>query len=226
MLSYNSQIKITIAKYYTPTGRCIQVLDYTNRKADGSVGSIPDSLKKAFTTAHGRTVFDGGGIDPDQHVISLDAPAIAQVLLSEGYIFDFATAFAAKHPTIAPARSFALSDQEYLEFVRWMKDKEYNYKSPVEVQLSILLDETKRERSYDDLKPQIDQLSARLSELRKNDLLVYRDQIRLMIEKEIASRYYLEPGSVETGFKTDADIKQALDLLHNPATYKKMLHLR
>jgi carboxyl-terminal processing protease len=225
LLSYNSQIKITIAKYYTPTGRCIQVLDYTHRKADGSVGSVPDSLKKEFKTFHGRSVFDGGGIDPDDHVTTLEMPSIAQALNSDGYIFDFATVFASNHPSIGPAKTFELSDADFLDFVKWMKDKEYTYQSPVEIQLAILLDETKKERSFNDLKPQIDQVTSRLSELRKNDLMVYKDQITILLEKEIASRYYLEQGMVEAGFKTDLEVKEALSALQNSSFYRKTLHL-
>lgn len=224
-LSYNSQVKITTAKYYTPTGRCIQVLDYGHRREDGSVGSIPDSLKKEFKTSRGRKVFDGGGIDPDIKVETQEASMVAQVLYVNGFIFDFATQYAFKHPTIAPAKSFALTDQEYDEFVNWMKGKEYLYQSPLEIELHTFEAEAKKEKYYDDLKPQLDQLHFRLKESRKNDLVIFKDQIKKLLEEEIASRYYLEKGATEAGFKFDREIKRAAEALHNQVEYRKILNL-
>ncbi|NOT76734.1 MAG: S41 family peptidase [Cyclobacteriaceae bacterium] len=224
-LSYNAQIKITTAKYYTPTGRCIQVLDYTHRRDDGSVASVPDSSKKAFKTTRGRTVYDGGGIDPDV-LLPEEAPStLTQVLYTNGLVFDYGTIYAAKHPTIPDAKNFSLTDAEYNEFVSWVKTKEYNYRSPIEIRLSQLAEEAKTERFYDDLKPQIDQIQARLTESRKNDLITFKDQIKLMLEEDIVIRYYLERGRIEVSFKQDAGIKSAIDLLNNPTQYKKILHL-
>lgn len=222
-LSYNSQVKITTAKYYTPTGRCIQVLDYSHRRQDGSVISVPDSVKKAFKTAKGRTVYDGGGIDPDIKIENTDASAITQVLYLNGFIFDFATQYAYKHPTIANAKDFSLTDAEYQEFVTWMQGKNYNYRSLAEVQLTSLIEEAKRERYYIELKPQLDQINARLTEKRKHDLITFKDQIKMVLEEDIASRYYLERGSVETGFKYDSEVKKAIEVLNNKAQYNKIL---
>jgi carboxyl-terminal processing protease len=224
-LSYNSQVKITTAKYYTPTGRCIQVLDYSHRRDDGSVISVPDSVKKPFKTTKGRTVYDGGGIDPDIVTQSADASAITQVLYINGFIFDFASQYAYKHPTIAPAKDFALTDAEYMEFVNWMKGKSYNYRSQAEIQLASLMDEAKRERYYDVLKPQLDAINNKLTEGRKNDLITFKDQIKLFLEEDIVSRYYLERGSVETGFKYDQDIKKAIEVLNQKSQYNKLLGL-
>ncbi|MBA4145629.1 MAG: peptidase S41 [Cytophaga sp.] len=222
-LSYNSQVKITTAKYYTPTGRCIQVLDYSHRRQDGSVISVPDSVKKAFKTAKGRTVYDGGGIDPDIKIENTDASAITQVLYLNGFIFDFATQYAYKHPTIANAKDFSLTDAEYQEFVTWMQGKNYNYRSLAEVQLTSLIEEAKRERYYTELKPQLDQINARLTEKRKHDLITFKDQIKMVLEEDIASRYYLERGAVETGFKYDSEVKKAIEVLNNKAQYNKIL---
>jgi len=224
-LSYNAQIKITTAKYYTPTGRCIQVLDYTHRRDDGSVTSVPDSLKKAFKTTRGRTVYDGGGIDPDINVPTQDASAIAQVLHTNGYIFDFGTIYASKHPTITEARNFSLSDAEYAEFVSWMKTKDYNYRSAMELRLTQLSEEAKAERFYTDLKPQIDQIQSRLTDNRKNDLVTYKDQIKLLLEEDIVARYYMERGQAEVSFRQDSEIKICIDVLNNPSQYKKVLNL-
>jgi len=224
-LSYNSQVKITTAKYYTPTGRCIQVLDYSHRRDDGSVISVADSLKKPFKTTKGRIVYDGGGIDPDVVVPSNAASAITQVLYINGFIFDYATLYAHKHPTIAPAKEFSLTDAEYQEFVTWMKGKDYNYRSHAEIELASLIEEAKRERYYDALKPQLDQINGKLTDSRKNDLVTFKDQIKMVLEEDIVSRYQLERGSVETGFKYDQDIKKAIEVLNNKAQYNKLLGL-
>jgi carboxyl-terminal processing protease len=224
-LSYNSQVKITTAKYYTPTGRCIQVLDYSHRREDGSVGTIPDSLKVEFKTTNGRVVYDGGGIDPDITSENAVPAAITQVLYENGLLFDFAIQYKIKHPTIPDAKTFALSDQEYQEFVDWVKTQEYNYRSQVEIDLSSLKLEAQKERYYDELKPYFDQINAKLSETRKNDLVTFKDQIKSVLEEDIASMYYLERGSVEVGFKHDEDIKKAIRVLNSPKSYKEILHL-
>jgi len=224
-LSYNSQVKITTAKYYTPTGRCIQVLDYSHRREDGSVASIPDSLKKEFRTTRGRKVYDGGGIDPDVKVEAQEAPTSTQVIYGKGFIFDYATQYAYHHPTLPEPKNFSLTDQEYQDFVNWMKNKTYTVQSPVEIELVELMEEAKREKFYDDLKPQLDQIKTRLAETHKNDLMHYKDQLKHLLEKEIASRYYFEKGAVETGFKYDQEVKAAIELLHNQTEYKRILKI-
>lgn len=224
-LSYNSQVKITTAKYYTPTGRCIQVLDYTHRREDGSAGAIPDSLKKEFKTSRGRIVYDGGGIDPDIVTEGFDASTLTQVLYTNGFLFDYSTLYASKHPAIAPATEFALTDEEYNEFANWMKGKSYTYRSPVEAELAKLVEEAKRERYYDELKPQLQTMQARLAESKKNDLQTFKDQIKSLLEEDIASHYYYERGAIEVGFKRDTDIKKAIEILNNTTAYRKLLNM-
>jgi carboxyl-terminal processing protease len=223
-LSYNSQLKVTTAKYYTPTGRCIQVLDYAHRRDDGSVASIPDSLKKSFKTTNGRTVYDGGGIDPDVKLQALEAYPLTQILYEKGFIFDFVTDYVYRHPEMVDARNFSLKDEEYQQFVNWMKDKNYSYKSYLEVGLAQFTEEAKKQKYFTDLKPSIDQIQNRISESKKNELMLYRDQIRMLIEEEIVSRFHLEKGSIETGFKYDQEIKKAVEVLHNNPQYKKILN--
>lgn len=222
-VGYNSQVRITTAKYYTPTGRCIQVLDYSHRRQDGSVGSVPDSLKKPFKTTNGRTVYDGGGIDPDVAIPHEGLAPVSEALLSQGLIFDYATLYASKHATIGEARNFTLSEADYQEFVGWVKTKTYTYQSPLEEQLQQVKTAAKRERLYDELKPQLDQLQSRLSEGRKNDLNVYKDELRHLLEEEIVGRYFMERGRVEVTFKDDPEIKRAAELLNTPGQYKKIL---
>ena len=224
-LSFNAQIKITTAKYYTPTGRCIQVLDYSHRREDGSVGSIPDSIKKEFKTTRGRIVYDGGGIDPDIVLGNEEASHLTQVLHANGYLLDYGTIYASKHETIPNAKDFSLTDAEYQEFVNWIRTKEYNYRSHLEIQLNQLTKEAKTERFYEALKPQLDQIQSRLIESRKNDLITFKDQIKLLLEEDIVARYYLERGQVEVSFKEDAEINASVELLNNPSQYRKVLHL-
>lgn len=224
-LSYNSQLKVTTAKYYTPTGRCIQVLDYTHRREDGSVGSIPDSIKQSFKTSTGRVVYDGGGIDPDVKTQPKEAHPITHKLYEAGFIFDYATLYAYQHPTIPEPRNFSLSNEEYQQFTGWMKGKNYTYNSYLDQQLKELNREAKREKYYTDLKPHLEQIQALMEDSKKNELQLYKDQIKTLLEEDIASRYYLEKGSVEAGFKYDQDIKKASEILLTQPQYKKLLNL-
>lgn len=225
-LSYNSQLKVTTAKYYTPTGRCIQVLDYGHRRDDGSVGSIPDSLKKTFKTTNGRPVYDGGGIDPDIKTKNSESHMLTQVLFEKGYLFDFATQYVAKHPEPVDPRSFSLSDEEYQQFLNWMKTKNYSYKSYMEYQLQQFTEEAKKEKYYSELKSQLDLVSARIAESKKNELVLHKEEIKMMLEEDIVSRYHLEKGSVESGFKYDKDIKTATEVLRDQTRYKKLLNIQ
>jgi len=225
-LSYNSQLKVTTAKYYTPTGRCIQVLDYTHRRDDGSVLSIPDSLKKVFKTTNGRVVYDGGGIDPDVKTTALEAHVLTQVLFEKGFLFDFAAQYAYNHPEPVDAKTFTLSNDEYQQFASWMKDKNYAYKSYLEYQLQQFTEEAKKEKYYTDLKGQVDQIHSRIAESKKNELMLHKDEIKMLLEEEIVSHYHLERGSIEAGFKYDTDIKRATELLHNNEQYKKLLNIQ
>lgn len=225
-LPYNAMVKYTTAKYYTASGRCIQVLDYTHRRADGSAGPVPDSLKQAFKTKSGRTVFDGGGIDPDIKVDAREMASITSALLANGFVFDFATQYAHEHKTIAEPRLFSLSDAEYAEFVAWMKGKKLSYASELDTQLQELEEMAKKEKYLNDLKPTLAQLRQRVRESRKQDMLLFKDQIKKLLEEEIASRYYLERGVVEVGFKYDDEVKKAIEVLHNPALYQKTLNIK
>jgi carboxyl-terminal processing protease len=222
-LSYNSQVKITTAKYYTPSGRCIQVLDYGHRREDGSVGSIPDSLKREFKTSNGRTVYDGGGIEPDVKVLSMEVSSLTQALFLQGFIFDYANLYASKNAAIAKADQFKLTDFEYQEFVTWVKSKNFKYQSSLDLQLVALAATSKKERSYGDLKPQFEQIEQTLLENKKNEFITFKDQVKGILEQEIAARYYLEKGKAEVGFKSDADIKEAISLFSKPDQYAKIL---
>lgn len=224
-LSYNSQLKVTTAKYYTPTGRCIQVLDYSHRRNDGSVGSIPDSLKRPFKTTNGRTVYDGGGIEPDIKTVAVEAHPLTQVLYDQGFICDYATQYAFKHAQAPDPKTFRLSDEEYQQFVSWMKGKNYTYQSYLEYQLQEFEREAKKERYFGELKGQLEAIQNKIAESKKNELVLYKDQVKMLLEEDIVARYHLERGSIETGFKYDTDVTKAVEILHNQAQYKKLLNI-
>jgi carboxyl-terminal processing protease len=222
-LSYNSQLKVTVAKYYIPSGRCIQAIDYSNRNEDGSVGKIPDSLRVAFKTQNGREVFDGGGVMPDVEVEDFNVAPITQSLYMKNLLFDYATQYHSKHKEIATAKDFKLSDAEYQEFTSWLEGKEYDYTTSVEKALEKLKEYSKTEESYARIKEQIEALSKSVSHNKKSDLEAYNVQIRDLLEAEISTRYYFEKGGIESSFDNDPDVAQAIKLLNDSEEYEKIL---
>lgn len=225
-LSYNSQLKVTTAKYYTPTGRCIQVLDYSHRRNDGSVGSIPDSLKRTFRTSTGRIVHDGGGIEPDVRVEAREASALTQLLFEKGFIFDYATVYTANHDRPANPKSFSLTDDDYAQFVSWMKEKNYVYKSFSETRLEEFISEAKKEKYFPAVKADLDAIQQSIAETRRHELMLHKEQIRMLLEEEIASRYFLEKGAIQVGFKYDNEVTKAIEVLRDTKTYRKILNLQ
>jgi carboxyl-terminal processing protease len=224
-LTYNAQLKVTTAKYYTPSGRCIQALDYSHRNEDGSVGKVPDSLKAEFKTINGRSVYDGGGIDPDYSIKKETLSPIAFTLYTKGFIFDFGTEYYYKHPTIADAKAFKLTDSEYDSFKKWLDGKDYTYTTQVESNLKKLEENALEENYYEDIKDHLEQLKTTLNQSKTNDLDDFKLQIKALIEGDITSRYYLERGSIESSFDADEDITEAINILNNKEKYSKALKL-
>jgi carboxyl-terminal processing protease len=222
-LGYNASLKLTIARYYTPSGRCIQALDYTHRNPDGSVGYVPDSLKKTFRTLGGRTVKSGGGVDPDVHVKDDPMSMVAVTLYTKNYFFDYATEYARLHTTIAPAEKFLLTDNEYDQFTKWIENKDYSYKTETELQLDSLKKLAVKENYYDGSKQEFEALKAKLSHDKKQDLLTHKDQVRHMLENEIASRYYYTRGRIAQSLLYDKELDKALALLAAPNEYNALL---
>ena len=222
-LSYNAQLKITTAKYYTPSGRCIQAIDYTHRNEDGSAGKIPDSLRTAFKTKNSRVVYDGGGITPDIPVEHKPLAPIIVSLYSKNLVFDYATDYVSKHKTIKPAKEFQLTDAEYDEFVKWLDGKDYDYKTKVEGTLDDLVKNSKTEKYYDGIKDQIETLRKQVSHNKEKDLLTFKVELKEMMEEEIVSRYYLQKGIIEASFDDDEDIQAALKVLNDPIEYSRIL---
>jgi carboxyl-terminal processing protease len=223
-LSYNSQLKITTAKYYIPSGRCIQALDYTHRNEDGSVGKVPDSLMTEFKTRDGRKVFDGGGILPDVITESRKLNNISASLLSKNLIFDFATHYRLSHSSIAAAKDFHLSDRDFNDFMEFISDKEYDYTTKSEKTMDDLKKNTEDEKYYADVKPEFEALKSKLAHNKKADVLKNKEEITQLLEEEIASRYYYQAGRIEVAFGHDNQVKKAVEVLNNSSMYASVLN--
>jgi len=188
-LSYNSQLKITTAKYYIPSGRCIQAIDYSDRNEDGSIGRIPDSLKVAFKTRNGRTVYDGGGVDPDISVGEYNYASITIALITKNFIFDYATKFRYENPELTEAKNFSLSEKQYNDFVTWLAEKDISYVTQVERNIQKLEKAAKDERYFQDIEQALASLKNAAEVNKKDDLRRFKDEITYMLEEEIVSRY-------------------------------------
>jgi carboxyl-terminal processing protease len=222
-LSYNTKLKVTVAKYYIPSGRCIQAIDYSHRNADGSVGKVPDSLKVAFKTRNGRVVYDGGGVEPDVQTELPVRPTILSSLNTRGLLFDYALQYRATRPTIKAPKEFELTDADYQGFVAWLKDKEYDYTTQVEKDLSALEASAKKEKYFDVIQDQLKALKTKLSHSKETDLTMFKKDVKYLLEREIVSHYYLQKGEREFVFRTDSEVKAALDLFKDMPRYDKIL---
>lgn len=222
-LSYNSKLKVTTAKYYIPSGRCIQAIDYSHRNPDGSVGKIADSLKAAFKTKNNRTVYDGGGIAPDVEVEKMVPSAITASLTQKGLLFDYANKYHHDHPTVKPAREFGVSDADYLAFSKWLSDKEYDYTTQVEREFDELEASAKKEKYYDAVQEQLKSLRTKLSHSKETDLQKFKDEIKYQLEQEIVVHYYLQKGVRELSFAKDPEIQTAVKLFADMPRYQTIL---
>jgi carboxyl-terminal processing protease len=222
-LTYNSQLKITTAKYYIPSGRCIQAINYSQRDEDGSVGTIPDSLKAEFTTKNGRKVYDGGGVDPDLELKQKIPAAITYSLVTKGLIFEYALQYHYTHEKIAPARDFNLSDEEYEAFVEWLGEKEYDYTTKVEKTIETLTKYAKTEKYYDNIKAEIEDLESKVMHNKEHDLKEFSSEIKSILEERIVDQYYLMRGNYEASFDNDDQLQAAIDLLQDTEKYNGLL---
>lgn len=223
-LPYNSLVKITVAKYYTPSGRCIQALDYTHRTNEGSVEKVADSLITAFRTRAGRTVYDGSGIYPDIYTQPIKYSPISQTLVSRYLVFDYATQYRNQKERIIEPKSFRLTESEYNDFVNYLGDKDYNYDTRTEKLLNDLKTEAEKERKYSEIKSEYELLKNKVYVSKKNDLNLFKEEIRRLLENEIVSRYYFQRGRMEQGFKYDEEIKAATTVFANKSTLAAILH--
>lgn len=222
-LTYNSQLKITTAKYYIPSGRCIQAINYSDRNDDGSVGIIPDSLKSEFKTQNGRPVYDGGGVDPDVLVEQTIPAPITISLMAKGLIFEYALIYHHNHPEIGPAKDFKISDEEYQEFVSWLKDKDYDYTTKVEKTIENLKKFARTEKYYDDIEAEIADLETKVAHNKEYDLREFSEEIKSELEVRISEHYYLMNGNFEASFDHDNQVSAAVEILNNQAEYNSLL---
>ncbi|MEO1255351.1 MAG: S41 family peptidase, partial [Bacteroidota bacterium] len=225
-LSYDAVVKITTAKYYTPTGRCIQAIDYSNRNEDGSVGKIPDSLKNEFYTLNGRKVFDGGGIDPDLVVDKLEFAPITKSLVGDDHIFYYATKYYYQHKNLNPSSpdDLRLTDSEYNDFKKWLSTRDFSYQTRVEKETKNLIEIAKEEKKYKALKNHFDNLEKATQHNKEKDLETFNKEIRMLLEQEIAGRYFFEKGIIESTFGKDPDVQAAIEVLNDPEKYQSLLN--
>lgn len=225
-LPYNGQMKLTTAKYYIPSGRCVQALNYKHAKG-GYVEHVPDSLTKVFYTANGREVRDGGGVKPDVEIKPDSLPNIAFYLAgardSNEVMLNYEVDYIAKHPTIAPAKDFALTDADYDEFKARVLKADFKYDRETEKYLKDLEKLAKFEGYYDDAKPEFEALKKKLSHNVAKDLDYNKEYIKQLLENEIVAAYYFQAGAIQNSLRYDKQIKEAVKLLNSPEEYSKIL---
>ena len=222
-LPYNSSMKITTAKYYIPSGRCVQAIDYSRRNADGSIARTPDSLTNVYRTAAGREVRDGGGIRPDIEVKMDKTPNILFYLVNDDMIFDYATQYVIKHPTIGSVKDFQLTDADYADFKAMMKKRNFSYDRQSEAMLKKLKEMAEFEGYLEGASEEFAALEKKLQHNLDLELDRFAKDIKPLIAEEIVKRYYFEKGAVQETLKDDSDLKKALEVLQNPEEYKMVL---
>jgi carboxyl-terminal processing protease len=221
-LTYNTQMKITTAKYYIPSGRLIQRLDYGN-KVNGKAIAVADSAKQQFKTRNGRAVVDGEGIQPDVLVAEEAYSKIAQSLLQNNLTFKYANVFKSKNETIVKPTDFDISEDVLADFEKYLRDKDYTYITKTEEALKQVTKQAKEDKYFELLKEELDKLETELVETKKSDLQANKQEIKEILEYEIVKRYYFDKGKVEVTFDDDKDLAKALSILANTAEYNKIL---
>jgi carboxyl-terminal processing protease len=213
-LTYNTKLKVTVAKYYIPSGRCIQALDYTHKDEDGRVEKVPDSLITAFKTKNGRIIYDGAGVLPDYKTEEIKYSNILATLISKNHIFSFVNYYLIKNPQYkTTAAEVSLSDTDYNEFMSYLKGKDYNYKTQSDFALEDLKLDASNEKYYESIKVEYEALLSKLNANKKDDLIRFKTEIKQFIEEELASRFEFQKGRIETSLKNDFDVSEAKKLL-------------
>lgn len=222
-LPYNGTLKVTTSKYYIPSGRCIQAIDYAKKNADGSVARIPDSLTHVFYTAAGREVRDGGGIRPDIEVKGDKFPNILFYLLNDDLIFDYATQYCLTHPALVSVDSLQITDEDYADFKKLVKDANFTYDRQSEQMLKTLKEVAEFEGYMEGAAEEFKALEQKLNHNLDRDLDYFSGPIKEQIAEEVATRYFFERGAAMQRLKDDADLKKAIEVLTSPAEYRKIL---
>jgi carboxyl-terminal processing protease len=222
-LVYNAQIKITVAKYYIPSGRCVQALDYSNKDSEGRVEKVPDSLITAFKTKHGRVVYDGAGIMPDIKTPNEKFSNVLMTLISKNHIFNYATKYFLANSKIPTPTNFKLSDEAYNDFITYLKDKDYSYKTESELALEDLKKDAENDNYFNDIKIEYNDLLNKMLANKKDDLAKNKSQIKKYLEEEIIGRYYFQKGRVEFSLQNDDEIKESLKLINDNSKINSVL---
>jgi carboxyl-terminal processing protease len=222
-LAYNAQLKVTTAKYYIPSGRCIQALDYTHRKKDGTVERFADSLKMEYKTRGGRKVYDGGGLDPDIKVEDEYVGTITSALVNAGLIFEFASKYCAEHPVKPDLKSFHVSEKDYQEFLSFVNSQKFIYTAPLEDDLKKLVEASKKDRYYDELEDELDELTNKVRVSETSDMKSHKLEIMEVLSEQIGFHYDLYRGQAQIFLKQDKAINEARRVLNDSAMYHKLL---
>ena len=223
-MPYNSQMKVTVSKYFIPSGRCIQAIDYKHRDENGRAIKVPDSLKTAFSTRHGRTVYDGFGIEPDIEVEHPTSSLLSVALYNRFHFFNYALKFHREHDTIPSPKDFVITEEIYQDFINYLSDKTYDYTTYTENILSDLRKVAEEEEYMDNLKQQIDQLEKTYKEAKKDDLMRHRDEVSQLLKDAILVHYYYRKGCIEGALNDDPDVKKAVEILSSTAEYNRILN--
>ena len=222
-MPFNGSLKITVSKYYIPSGRCIQAIDYSHRNADGSVAAVPDSLTSVFFTSNGREVKDGGGITPDYVIEGKKTPSIIYYLISEYILFDFATEYRHTHSQIAPVADFLITDDDYQLFKTFVKTKNFDYDRQSGKAMEILKEAMEFEAYMNVASAEFTALEEKLKPDLDRDLDLYKDIISEYLAQEIVKRYYYQEGEIIETLKNDADLEKAIEILSDKALYRETL---
>jgi carboxyl-terminal processing protease len=222
-LKYGSKMKLTIAKYYTPSGRCVQRLEYYDKESGAKPKEIADSLLKTFKTRNGREVIDGRGIEPDLKIELEDLSRLSAMLLVKNLIFNYATEYAAKHNSIPTAAEFKLSEAEYNEFKNYALKEDFSYTTASEEALKKMKETAEKEGYFNEVKSEYDAMLQKVTPSKERDLVKFKEEISEMLENEIASRFYYQKGRTINSFRYDRVLLKAKDVLTNSTEYNTIL---
>lgn len=222
-LPYNTKMKVTTAKYYIPSGRCIQALDYSHRNPDGSVGKVPDSLITEYTTEAGRKVYDGGGITPDIKMETEEFARITQELILRDLCFDFVNSYALKHPQIADIKDFRITEDIYNQFKTWLKEQNFTYETESQRLLNNLEKTAKEEKYYEQVKSQLEQLKKDFAHSIDRDMDLFKEQISSFLAEQFMQRYYYAEGVMAYKVLHDKEVAKAIEILAEPDEFSKLL---
>jgi carboxyl-terminal processing protease len=225
-IPYNSKVKVTTAKYYIPSGRCIQAIDYSHKDEEGNPLQIPDSLLVPFKTLSGRQVFDGAGITPD---IDVELPKLSNAtvaLLKQHIVFDFATKYYYAHQDLKleSGKAFTLSDEAYQDFLAFVEGKAFDYEIPLEKSLDKFKKELQKDTLHLNVQEEIESIKKKIGDIKSKELEHSKAEIREKLEEEIVGRYLLQRGTIEASFDDDKDIEEACRILNDTEAYQEVLN--